>query len=62
MALFVTGDIHGNAYDLAARARAAGAGRGDEVLVLGDVSLAYGQDERGTNTASKGETAPRLFC
>lgn len=47
MTLYITGDVHGSALDLAARARAAGAGEGDEVLVLGDLGLAYGHRPNG---------------
>lgn len=47
MALFLTGDIHGDADDLAARAEAVGARKGDEILVLGDVGLINGTRPNG---------------
>lgn len=48
MATYVTGDTHGNGYDLAGRMLKASMQPGDTIIIAGDAGIAYGNWKSGT--------------
>ena len=60
---FVTGDIHGNAYDLKTRCAENGLTENDTIIVVGDVAANYFLDDKDKDTKKVlQKLKPTVFC